>query len=319
MHTILPILADSGTFWLPEAASTLAPEIDSLFYFVYWASLILFTGVVAAVIYFAVRYRRRAADERPDPIKENKMLEISWIVLPTILVLILFNWGFRTYVRISVPPPDSYEIRVLGAQFLWQFTYPNGTVTTNELVVPRDRPIRLVMSSQDVLHSFFVPAFRVKMDVLPNRYTSVWFQATRDGTYDIFCTEYCGTQHSGMLATVTVVGQDQFNEWLATSGIDEDMPLPELGAVLFRQQACHACHSIDGTRGVGPTMQGLYGTVRQFTDGTSAVADDNYLRESILQPNAKIVAGYAPIMPATYTNLSERELAGLIEYIKELQ
>jgi cytochrome c oxidase subunit II len=311
----IPLL-QSGTFWLPEAASTLAPEIDSLFYFVYWASLILFIGVVGSIIYFLIRYRRRSPEDRPEPVMEHKVLEAAWIIVPTILVLVLFNWGFRTYVRISVAPPDSYEIYVNAAQFLWQFEYPNGAISTNELVVPMDRPVRLIMSSQDVLHSFFVPAFRVKMDVLPNRYTSVWFQATRSGEFDIFCAEYCGTQHAGMLAKVTVLPQDEFNTWLETSGIDEDMPLPELGAVLYRQQACNVCHSVDGSRLIGPTFQGLFGSTRALTDGRSVVADENYLREAILDPRANTVVGYQDAMPATYTQLSERELAGLIEFIR---
>lgn len=302
---------------MPEGVSTLAPTVDNLFYFVTWVSAILFAGVIFAMVYFAFRYRRRSAEDLPVPVEESKFLEISWIVIPTILVLITFNWGFKAFIELSVSPPGAYEITVRGKQWLWEFEYPNGLITTNELHVPVDRPVRLNMSSEDVLHSLFIPEFRVKQDVLPNRYTSLWFEATREGEYNIFCTEYCGTSHSGMLATVVVESQEAFNEWLQSGGGMEDMPLPELGELLYRQQGCQACHSLDGTTVVGPSFQNLFGAQRTFTDGTSAVADENYLRESILEPNAHIVQGFQPIMPASYGGLQERQLTALIEFIKQ--
>ncbi len=312
-------MINNGKFWMPDGLSTLAPTVDNLFYFVTWVSSILFAGVIIAMIYFAVRYRRRSAEDVPAPVEESKLLEISWIVIPTILVLITFNWGFKGFMRLNVSPPDSYEITVRAKQWLWEFEYPNGTIMTNELHVPVNRPVRLNMSSEDVIHSFFVPVFRVKMDVLPNRYTSVWFEATQVGEYDIFCTEYCGTSHSGMLAKVVVESQTDFNEWLQSGGGLEDLPLEELGEMLYRQQGCVACHSIDGTSIVGPSFQNLFGSQRTFQDGTTAVADENYIRQSILEPMAHIVQGYQPVMPASYGSLQERQLSALIAFIQQQQ
>ncbi len=307
---------EGGSLWLPEALSTLAPEIDGLFYFVTWASAVLFLGVVGAMVYLAVRYRRRIEELVPEPVEPSKFIEISWIVIPTILVLIIFIWGFKVFIRQSVAPPDSYEIRATGSSWKWDFEYPNGTISTGELHVPVDRPVRLLMSSTDVLHSLFVPVFRVKMDVLPDRYTAVWFEATKQGEYDIFCTEYCGSGHSVMLAKVVVESQSDFLKWLESAGVDEDMPLPEYGEQLYSQQQCAACHSLDGSPGIGPTLQGLYGEAEQLVDGSTVEVDDNYLRESILEPGAKIVAGYQNVMPAAYGNLNERQVNALIEFIK---
>ncbi len=308
---------DGGTLWLPESASTVAPEIDSLFYFVTWTSAVLFVGVIGAMIYLAVRYRRRGTGEIPSPVEPNKFIEISWIVIPTILVLILFNWGFKVFMTQSIAPPDSYEIRVTASSWKWDFEYPDGTITTGELHVPADRPVRMLMSSTDVLHSFFIPVFRVKQDVLPDRYSSVWFEATKPGEYAVYCTEYCGAGHSAMLASVTVESQTDFEQWLESAGVDEDMPLPEYGAQLFEQQVCQQCHSLDGSPGIGPTMQGLYGSTEELADGSTVEVDDNYLRESILDPGAEIVAGYQNVMPATYSNLEDRQVNALIEFIKE--
>ena len=308
-------LAQSSSVWLPTDASTLAPEFDSLFYFVLWTSTVIFVGVVAAMIYFAYKYRRRSPDEQPELVEESKLMEISWVVIPTILVLLVFTWGFQSFIKFGVAPPNAYEINVRAQQWSWLFEYPNG-VQSSELHVPVDRPVRLKMSSTDVIHSFGVPAFRVKQDVLPNRYTYVWFEPTETGTYTVFCTEYCGTQHSGMLADIVVQSQSEFNQWLEESGTPDDMPLPELGERLYQQQGCQACHSLDGSRGVGPSFQGIYGSTHQFADGTSAEVDENYLRESILEPGAKVVEGFQNVMPASYGSLSEREISALVAFIK---
>jgi cytochrome c oxidase subunit II len=311
-------MGDSGTFWLPEQASTIASQVDGLFYFVTWVSTILFVGVVAAMLYFAYRYRRKHPSERPTPVKESKLLEISWIVVPTILVLLVFNWGFKTFITMNVPPPDAYEIRAEAKKWSWLFTYPNGT-QSDTLYVPEGQPVKMTMSSQDVIHSFFIPAFRVKHDVLPNRYSSVWFEATKTGTFDLFCTEYCGTGHSDMITHAKVVSQNEFDDWVESGGGAEDLPLPELGKRLYSQQGCQACHSIDGSNMVGPTWENLYGkTGHEMDDGTTVTVDENYLREAILEPGAKIVAGYQNVMPASYSNLSERQLTALIAYMKDL-
>lgn len=307
----------NGTFWLPEAASTIAGEVDGLFYFVTWVSTILFVGVIAAMMYFAYRYRRRTPEDRPTPVKESKLLEISWIVVPTILVLLVFNWGFKTFIKMGVAPPDSYEIQAEAWKWNWRFTYPSGK-EADTLYVPEGRPVKITMSSADVIHSFFVPAFRVKHDVLPNRYTSVWFEATKRGTFDLFCTEYCGTSHSDMITKVKVVPQEEFSTWADQVEDTSDMPLPVLGEQLYKSQGCNACHSLDGSPGVGPTWQDLHGKENHaMADGSTVTADDNYLREAILEPGAKVVEGYQNIMPASYTSLSERELSALIAFIEQ--
>lgn len=311
-------MEDNGTLWLPERASTMAGEVDALFYFIYWVSVILFIGVMGTMVYFMIKYRRRSEADRPAPIKENKLVEASWIVIPTILVFVVFTWGFQTFIKLNVAPPNAYEITARAQKWAWQFEYPNGA-TSNELHVPVSRPVKLRMSSVDVLHSFFIPEFRVKHDVVPNRYTSVWFEATRQDTFQVYCTEFCGTLHSAMLAPVVVQSQDEFNQWLQESGIPVDASPAERGALLYQQQACNGCHSLDGSAVIAPSFQGLFGSQRTFTDGTTATADENYIRESILQPNARVVQGFGPVMPAAYGGLSEEELSALIAFIQEQQ
>ena len=312
-------MGENGTLWLPERASTLAEGIDHLFYFILWASVVLFVLVVAAMVYLTFKYRRRSEDHQSQLVTESKLLELSWIVIPTILVLVVFTWGFQVFVKIGVAPPDAYEIQVRGVQWQWNFEYPNGAVTTDTLRVPANRPVRLNMISQDVLHSFFVPAFRVKHDVLPNRYSSVWFETVREGAFEIFCTEYCGTSHSDMGGQVIAMAPDEFNEWLESAVMSGDMTPAEMGRVLYTQQVCQSCHSLDGSRMVGPTFQGLYGSEHALADGSTVTVDDNYLHESIVEPSAKIVAGYPPAMPANYSSLTEEQLGALIAFIKEQQ
>jgi cytochrome c oxidase subunit II len=303
------------TLWLPEGRSTLAPEIDALFNFVNLVSLIIFLGVIAAMFYLAWHYRRRTPYDRPGLVKESKVLEAAWVVVPTILVMVTFMWGFSLFIRANVAPPDSYEIYARGVQWRWDFEYPNGTITAGELHVPVGRPVKLIMSSEDVLHSLYIPAFRTKFDVLPNRYTSLWFQATDTGEYQVFCTEYCGTSHSGMLATVIAHTPEEFEEWLQSGGDDPNVPLPQVGEQLYSNLGCRACHSLDGSVVIGPTFQGLFGKTEQLEGGGSVTVDDNYLRQSIIEPQAQIVAGFPPTMPS-FAHLTERQVSGLIEFIK---
>lgn len=308
---------EQGSLWLPEAASSIAGDVDALFYFILRTSIVLFVGVVGTMIFFAYRYRRRSQADRPLPFKENKWVEASWIIIPTVLVAIVFTWGFQVFVRLGVAPPNSYEITVRATKWSWLFEYPNGA-RSNTLHVPVSRPVKLRMSSSDVIHSFFVPAFRVKQDVLPGRYTYVWFEATRQDTFQVMCTEYCGQQHSTMITSVVAQSQDEFEVWLQEAVIDESMPPAARGELLFTQQGCFACHSVDGTTGSGPTVQGLALSERTFTDGTSATADENYLRESIINPAALIVEGFAPVMPGQYgATLTTEEIDALIAYIQE--
>mgnify|MGYP002762674788 CR=1 FL=1 len=306
-----------GDFWLPEAASSIAPEVDGLFLFVTAVSLLLLVGVTGAILYFVYRYRRQHPGERPPPVEESRALEVSWIVIPTILVLLVFNWGFKSYVKMNTTPSGTYEIQVRAQQWNFLFEYPNG-VSSDTLYVPKGEEVKMRMSSSDVLHGFFIPAFRVKYDILPNRYTSVWFEATEKGDYDLFCTEYCGTGHSEMSKVVRVVSRNEFQQWLDQKKMPKDIPLPKLGEQLYTQQGCQGCHSLDGSRKVGPSFQGLYGkTDHKMADGSSVTADENYLRQSILAPEERIVEGYQNVMPGSYSSLSEKELSGLIAFIKE--
>jgi cytochrome c oxidase subunit II len=309
-------MGESGSFWLPDAMSSLAPEVDSLFYFVTWASTVIFIAVIAAMIYFMIRYRRRSEADVPIPEPESRVLEVTWIVLPTILTMIVFTWGFKVFVKLNTAPPDSYQVTVRALQWSWEFEYANGASSMNDLYVPFGQPVKLTMTSDDVIHSFFVPDFRIKQDVLPNRYTSVWFEATEPGEYQVYCTEYCGTQHSGMLATIHVVSQNEFDTWMASQ--NQDLPPVELGEQVFAQ--CAVCHSTAGIRIVGPHLNGIFGEERTFDDGTSGIIDEDYLHESIVTPSAKVVATYPPAMPATYgSTLSPKEITGLIAYIKSLK
>ncbi len=310
-------MGEHGTVWLPEGASTHSPEFDALFYFVYYISALIFFGVVSAMVYFLLLYRRRRADERPKRVHDNKMIEMASVVIPTILVLIVFTWGFKLYVKMNEAPPDAYTVQVRARQWAWEFQYPNGATSFGELHVPVDRPVRIHMSSEDVLHSFFIPAFRVKMDVLPNRYTSVWFQATKTGEYDLFCTEYCGTAHSKMLGKVIVQAEGDFRQWLQDSQ-KGDMTPEERGQMLYTGQTCNACHSIDGTPGVGPSFKGLFGSNRPLEGGGTVLADENYIRESILNPTAKVAQGFGPIMPASFGSLPAEDIDALVAFIKSL-
>lgn len=305
---------------LPPVNSTFASDVDALFTFINVVSAILLLGITVAIIYFAVKYKRKSEDDVTPVIKHNTALEVTWTVIPMILILIVFFWGFRGYVEMRTPPSNSYEVYVTANSFFWQFTHPNGVQTTNELHVPSGRPVKLIMQSRDVIHSFFVPDFRVKQDVLPGRYTTAWFQTKYAGESIVFCTEYCGSGHSAMLATVIAMEPDDFNAWLADAKAESEreLPLAELGRTLYQSQGCFGCHSLDGATGIGPTFQGLYGATRNFTDGTSAVADEEYLRESIYQPAAKIVQGYNNVMLSYQGILDEQQVTALIEFIKEL-
>jgi cytochrome c oxidase subunit II len=306
-------------FMLPPAKSTLAGETDALFYFINSVSLILLIGITVAIIYFAWKYRRKSEDDVTPVIAHNNKLEITWSVIPLILVLIVFSWGYGTYVKKISPPSDAYEIRVVGKSWLWEFHYETGHVSINELHVPKNRPIKLVMSSDDVLHSFYIPDYRVKMDVLPNRYTSVWFEVMEEGESIIYCAEYCGTAHSNMLAYTYVHSQEDFESWLEAAGsADDDLSPVERGEMLVTRNACDTCHSTDGSRLVGPTFKDAWGSEVELESGETVTFDENYVRESILEPNAKITRGFQPVMPSYAGSLSDRDIDAIIEYLKTL-
>lgn len=305
---------------LPPAKSTLAADTDALFNFINVTSLILLIGITFAIVYFSWKYRRRSDDDVTPVITHNNKLEITWSVIPLILVIIVFGWGLSGYINKSNIPDDAYEIRVVGKSWLWEFHYKTGHVSVNELHVPVNRPVKLIMSSDDVIHSLYIPDFRVKRDVLPNRYTSLWFEATETGESVVFCTEYCGNAHSNMLATTIVHEQEDFETWLETAGsADADMDPVELGEQLITRNACNTCHSVDGSRLQGPSFQGLWGSERTFESGETVTADENYIRESILEPNTKIVESYQPVMPTYAGTLNDRQIDAIIEYIKTLE
>ncbi|MBD3274386.1 MAG: cytochrome c oxidase subunit II [Candidatus Marinimicrobia bacterium] len=312
----------TGTFWMPPGASTVAGSVDALFYFIYWASVAFFVIVVGLAIFFAIRYRRRPGRETATSHQDvNIKLEIIWTAIPLILVTIVFAWGFRTYMEMQIVPRDAVEIKVTGRQWMWLFDYPNGKTAINELVVPEDTPIKLLMSSEDVIHSFYIPQFRVKKDVVPNRYTITWFEATTAGTYDLYCAEFCGDSHSEMLATVEVVSQDEYASYLEGAAQQEgggQESLVSLGQDLYTARACNTCHSLDGSPNVGPTFQNLYGHEVELSDGSTVTADENYIRQSILEPSADIVQGYQAVMPTYQGLLSEREIDGIIAYLKSI-
>ncbi|KAA3631313.1 MAG: cytochrome c oxidase subunit II [Calditrichaeota bacterium] len=311
----------TGTFWMPPGNSTIAGDVDSLFYFILYASIIIFVLVVGLSAYFSMKYRRRDGEVgKTDGLDHNVKLEIIWTIIPTILVMIVFVWGFKTYMYMNVVPKDAYEIKVNGQKWFWSFDYPEGGNSVNELIVPVDRPVKLLMASKDVIHSFFVPNFRIKMDVLPNRYSITWFEAHTIGEYNLFCTEFCGKGHSEMIGKVKVVSQEEFEQYaedLAFSG--EGMTLEEFGAKLYIQKACVTCHKIDGSNSTGPPWDNLYGKEEHLADGSSVKVDENYIRESILNPMAKITQGYQPVMPTYQGILKDKQIDALIAYIKSLQ
>lgn len=331
--TILPLLASipahasdafplTPRWWLPESASTFSNDVDSTFAFIYWVDVVFFLIIVAAMVYFAFAYRRRKEGQRTSPVKGNHALEFAWSFIPTLFLIAFFVMGFRTYMDMQIPPADSMDIRVTGQKWNWSFEYPEQGITLSSadgLVVPSNTPVRLTITSVDVLHSFFIPAFRTKKDAVPNRYTSEWFQAKHPGDYHIFCAEYCGDDHSRMTSTVHVLEASAFKEWVADHKAASDSMSPaERGQKLFNTQGCAACHAVDGTRLVGPSLNGKYGVEEQLTDGSTVMVDDNYIRESLESPGAKIVAGFAPQMPPYQGRLKDDEISALIDFIKSL-
>lgn len=305
---------------LPKQGSTLAPLIDDLYMFIFWLSIFFFVLIAGLVGWFTFRYRRRSELDRTPNITHHLGLELTWSIIPLLLCLVIFFWGFRDYMKATVAPGNSMEIIVTGEKWIWTFEYPDGMRSLGELYVPVSTPVKLIMISKDVLHSFFVPGFRIKMDVLPNRYTEQWFHSDVPGTYQVQCTEYCGKGHSEMNAKIIVMTPEEYRDYLENGPKNlRDMPLKELGKLIYETRGCQTCHSIDGSRGQGPTLQAIHNTQVKLTDGRSVLIDENYIRQSILEPQAMIVAGYEGIMPTYQGLLRDREITGVIEFIKSLQ
>ena len=308
--------AASGFELLPPAASAFARGYDLLWWWLVLVTVVMSVLIFGVVFVFAIKYRQRSEHEVPKPIHGSLRLEIAWSVIPFLVMLTFFFWGSYMYFDSQNPPANAMNIYVVGKQWMWKVQYPNGTREINEMHVPVGRSIRLIMASEDVIHSFFVPAFRLKRDVVPGRYNDTWFTATKPGRYHLFCAEYCGTEHSGMIGWVTVMEPRDFENWLSGGGGEGSMA--SQGEKLFQQLGCSTCHLSD-EQGRCPILRGVYGSRVLLSDGRTVVADDAYVRESIVNPNAKIVAGFQPdIMPTFQGQVSEEGILQLIEYVKSL-
>lgn len=301
--------------FMPEQASNFAFEMD-LFYLFLFALTGFFTVLIgAAALYFLIKYRRRSKGEIPEQIEGNLKLEITWTVIPFVISMFIFAWGAKLYYQLYTDPKDALEIFVTGKQWMWRAQHPDGQREINELHVPLGRRVKLTMTSEDVIHSYYIPAFRTKTDLVPGRYTTSWFTPTKTGTYHLFCAEYCGTQHSGMIGKVIVMEYSDYQAWLR--GVPIEQSPAEAGEQLFTSLACNNCH-LENNAGRGPSLRNLFGTDVKLADGSKVKVDEAYLRESILNPGAKIVAGYSNDMPTFQGLVTEEQVALIIQYIKSI-
>jgi cytochrome c oxidase subunit 2 len=305
----------SGSPLFPESASTIAPRVDALFFFLVGLTISFSLLIAGLIVYYAIRFRRRSPDAIGARIAGGLLLEITWSVIPLVVVLGIFVWGASVFFAMARPPDDTLNIYVVGKQWMWKFQHLSGQREINQLHVPVGRPVKLIMTSEDVIHDVFVPGFRVKADVIPGRYTNIWFEPTKPGRYHLFCAEYCGTKHSGMIGSVIVMEPDEFQTWL--SGGEAEGSLASAGAKLFADLACNTCHRA-AVQGRGPVLNGLFGRTVQLEGGITQQVDEAYIRESIVDPTAKITAGFQPIMPTYQGIVSEEGLLQLIEYVKSL-
>ncbi len=320
MH-ISPVLWQFLVRWLhasalfPAEASTIAPYTDALYFFLLLITVVGIILVGTLVFGFSIQYRR---EKHPvaTQVEGSTLLEATWTIIPLAIFLIIFVWGALLYFRIYTPPTNSMNIYVVGKQWMWKAEHPGGQHEINALHVPTGRPVQLTMISQDVFHSFSIPDFRVKREVIPGRYSTVWFEATTPGVYHIFCTQYCGTLHAGMIGQVTVLTPEDYDKWTQTS--TSGMSLAQNGERLYASMGCNACHS-GAAAARGPNLAGVYGSRLQLANGSSVTVNEAYLRDSILNPSQHVTAGYAPIMPTYQGQISEDGLIDLVEYIKTLQ
>jgi cytochrome c oxidase subunit II len=297
----------------PEQASTIARNVDALYIFLLIVTGMMTLLIFACLIYFAARYRYRPG-VRAEQIEGSHALEITWSTIPLLIFMVIFAWGAVVYFKARTPPDDAAEIYVVAKQWMWKLEHAEGQREINELHVPVGRDVKMIMTSQDVIHSFFIPAFRIKQDVLPGRYTVTWFRATKPGTYHLFCAEYCGTQHSGMVGSIVVMEPAQYEAWVNGGSTG---PLSVTGEKIFAELGCSTCHRND-TQGRGPNLQGVFGKPVQLEDGRTVTADENYVRECILDPGAKRVKGFQPIMPTFQGLVSEEQVNALVAYIKSI-
>jgi cytochrome c oxidase subunit II len=307
----------SGTPLLfPEAASTMADRVDALYLFLIGLTAFMTILIFVLVVWFGIKYKRRDPNSVGARIHGGMALEITWSVIPLFIVLGIFVWATNIFFAIARPPAETMNVYVVGKQWMWKFQHLDGQREINELHVPTGRKVKLIMTSEDVIHDLFFPSFRVKADVIPGRYSHLWFEATKPGEYHMFCAEYCGTRHSGMIGKVIVMQPDDYQAWL-TGGVEEGS-LASAGSKLFQDLACNTCHRPDA-QGRGPVLQNLFGKQVVLQSGETVVVDEAYLRESILTPGAKVVQSFQPVMPTFQGLVSEEGLLSLIEYVKSLK
>jgi cytochrome c oxidase subunit 2 len=308
------------TSWIPfvpESASTISGRVDALYFYLSGVTLFFSVLISSVLIFFVIKYRRRSPFEIPRPIAGSHKLETLWSVIPLIIAMSMFAWGAQIYFENSRTPKNANEIYVVGKQWMWKIQHSTGQREINELHVPTGRKIKLIMTSEDTIHDLFLPAFRIKMDVLPGRYTTQWFEATKPGTYHLFCAEYCGMNHSGMIGSVIVMQPTDFDNWL--SGNANQQSPAVAGQQLFQSLGCVSCHGANGEGGRGPTLAGLFGRKVFLTNNQTLTADEGYIRESIENPAAKVVAGFNPIMPTFQGQVTPEQLIQIISFIKSLQ
>jgi cytochrome c oxidase subunit 2 len=321
--------------FLPEQASTFAYDIDRLHYFVILTTVVMSTAVGLTAIFFFIRYRRRSEAQTTPHIQPGLLMEATFIFVPLAFFLTWWAIGYRIYIEQTTPPQGAMDVYVQSKKWMWKFAYPGGPNAVNVLRVPSNRPVRLLMTSRDVIHSFYVPEFRIKQDVLPGRYTETWFEAVQPGRYQILCAEYCGAGHSVMRGEVIVLKPEEYQDWLSAQhrGLAERQDgaptaldfapaignLVDQGRRLAQEQGCVKCHTADGTRHIGPTWLDLYHRKEKLQDGTSIDVDEAYITESMMDPLAKVVAGFQPVMPSFENKLAGPEVAAIVEYIKSLQ
>jgi cytochrome c oxidase subunit 2 len=301
--------------FFPQQASAQAGQVDALYFFMVAVAAFFSLLIATLVVVFAVKFRRRADSEIGEAIHGSLALELIWTIIPLGIVMVMFAWGAKVFFDLYRVPAGAMEVFVVGKQWMWKVQHMDGQREINELHVPVGRPVKLIMGSEDVIHSFFIPAFRVKADVIPGRYNTLWFQASKPGRYHLFCAEYCGTKHSGMIGSVVAMEPEDFQAWLS-GGPATDSPVAA-GAKLFQDLTCIVCHQ-DGAQARGPALSNLFGKRVELQGGGTVVVDEAYLRESIVNPQAKIVAGYQPVMPTFQGLVTEEQLLQLIAYVRSL-
>ena len=301
---------------VPDSASTLSWKVDALYFYLSGVTLFFALLISSVLIFFVIRYRRRTPYEIPRPIAGSHKLETLWTIIPFVIAMTMFGWGAQIYFQQYKPPANAIEVYVVGKQWMWKLQHATGQREINQLHIPVGRKIKLIMTSEDVIHDFFVPAFRTKMDVVPGKYTTMWFEATTPGTYHLFCAEYCGMNHSGMTGSIIVMEPREFDNWL--SGNAGSGTPAAAGQQLFQSLGCASCHGANGEGGRGPTLAGVFGKKTQLQTGDSVTVDEGYVRESILNPQAKLVAGFGAIMPTFQGQITEDQLMQLVAFIKSL-